>query len=79
MLIPGETASNAGDYLTDQLGAGHQREHTDALYFWIPEQVQDEDFSIKKEKNCANMGKMLFIVLVLQCCSIGKIGIPQNP
>ena len=39
----------------DQLEAIHQREHKDALYFWIPEQVQDEDFSVKKEKNCAQM------------------------
>ena len=28
--------------------ATHQTEHKDARYFWIPEQVQDEDFSVKK-------------------------------
>ena len=33
-----------------QLEAIHQREHKDARFFWIPEQVQDKDFSIKKER-----------------------------
>ena len=58
-LIQSETALNAGEtenYWVDQLEAIHQREHKDAWYFWIPEQVPDEDFSIKKEKNCANIG-----------------------
>ena len=56
MLIQSETALNAGEmenYSMDQLEAIHQREHTDARYFWIPEQDQDEDFSIKKDKSIA--------------------------
>ena len=32
---------------------------------WIPEQVQDEDFSIKR-KNCANIGKQS----LLQYCNV---------
>ena len=59
-LIQSEKALNAGErenYSMGQLEAIHQREHKDARYFWTPEQVQDEDFSIKKEKNCANIGK----------------------
>ena len=43
------------DHSMDQLEATHQREHKVALYFWMPEQVQDKEFSIKKEKNCANL------------------------
>ena len=41
--------------LTDRLEAIHRREHKDIRYFGIQEQVRDEDFSIKKEKNCANV------------------------
>ena len=41
----------------DQLEATHQRGHKDARYFWIPEQVQDKDFSTNKEKNCAKYWK----------------------
>ena len=29
----------------------------DARYFRIPQQVQDEDVSFEKEKDCANIGK----------------------
>ena len=38
------------DHSMDQLEAIHQREHKDARYFLIPEQVQDKDFNIKKER-----------------------------
>ena len=79
-FIQSETALNAGEtenHSMDQLEATHQREHKDARYFWTPEQVQDEDFSIKKDKNCANIGKMPIIASVLQCCSNRKTGIPQ--
>ena len=63
----------------DQLEAIHQREHKDALYFWIPEQVQDEDFSVKKEKNCAQMlDRGPIIASVLQCSSNCKIGVLQG-
>ena len=51
-----ETALNAGvmwNSSTDLFEARHQREHKRCTILWIPEQVQDEDFSIKKEKNCA--------------------------
>ena len=69
MWIQSETAFNAGEtenHSVDQLEAIHQREHKDALYFfWIPEQVQDEDFSIEKEMDCANIGKRPIIASVL--------------
>ena len=54
MLIQSETALNAGE-TGNQSMATHQREHKDARYFWIPEQVQDEDFRIKEEKNRAQI------------------------
>ena len=79
--IQSETALNAGEKENsskDILEARNQREHKDVRCFWIPEQVQDEDFSIKKEKNCANCGKMPIIAPVLQCCSNCKIGILQD-
>ena len=66
------------NFSTDQLEARHQREHNDARYIWIPEQVQDEDFSIMREKNCANLGKRPIIASVLQCCSHCNIGILQD-
>ena len=81
VLIQSETALNAGEkenYSMDQLEAVHQREHKDARYIWIPEQVQDEDFSIKKEKNCASTGKRPIIASVLQCRANFKIGILQD-
>ena len=53
------------DHSMDQVEAIHQREHNDARYFSIPEQVQDKDFSIKKEQNCANIGRMPIIASVL--------------
>ena len=58
--IQSRTALNAGETensLTDRLEEEQQREHKDMRDFWIPEQVQDDDFSIKKEKNCAKAGK----------------------
>ena len=76
MLIQSETALNAeekANYSKDQLEAIHQKEHKHARYFWIPEQVQHEDFSNKKEKNCGNIGKRPTIAPVLQCCSNCKI------
>ena len=45
--------------------------------FWIQEQVRDEDVSIKKEKNCANVATKPIVASVLQCCSIRKIGVLQ--
>ena len=66
------------DHSMDQLEALHQREHKDARYFWTPEQVQDKDFSIKKEKNCANIGRMPIIASVLLCCSNSKMGVLQG-
>ena len=80
MLIQSETAFNAGEtknHSMDQLEALHQREHKDALYFWILEQVQDEDFCIEKEKDCANIGKEPIIASVLLGCSNGKMGVLQ--
>ena len=68
VLIQSETALNAGEtenHSMDQLEAIQQREHKDSRYFWIPEQVQDHDFSIKKEKNCANIGRIPIIASVL--------------
>ena len=62
----------------DQLEAVRQREHKDARYFWIPEPIQDEDISIKKEKNYANIGKRPIIASVLQCYSNCKIGVLQS-
>ena len=70
------TALNVGETensLTDRLEAGHPREHRDVRYFWIQEQVQDEDFSIKKEKNCANVGTKPIFASVLPCCLNCKI------
>ena len=55
-----------GNHSTALLEVGHQREHRDERYFWIQEQVQDEDFSVRKEKNCANVGKKPIIASVLQ-------------
>ena len=80
VLIQSETALNAGeeDHSMDQLEATHQRKHKDARYFWIPEQVQGKDFSMKKEKNCANIGRMPITASVLQCCSNGKMGVLQG-
>ena len=73
MLIQGATALNAGEtenHSMDQLEAIHQREHKDARYFRIPEQVQDEDVSITKEKDCTNIGKGQSL---LQCCNVIQI------
>ena len=81
MLIQSETALNAGEtenHSMDQLEAIHQREHKDARYFRIPEQVQDEDVSVEKEKDCANIGKRPIIASVLQCYSNCQIGAPQG-
>ena len=69
--IQSGTALNAGETensLTDRLEAEQQREHKDVRDSWIQEQVQDEDFSIIKEKNCANVGKKPIVASVLQCC-----------
>ena len=79
VLIQSETALNAGERgsFDGSIGSKTQREHKDALYFWVPEQVQDKDFSIKKELNCANIGRMPIIASVLLCCSNGKMGVLQ--
>ena len=72
--IQSVTALNVGETensLTDRLKAGQQREHKDMRYFWIQEQVRDEDFSIKKEKNCANVGtKPIFASVLQQHCKL---------
>ena len=72
--IQSVTALNVGETvnsLTDRLEAGQQREHKDMRYFWIQEQVRDEDFSIKKEKNCANVGtKPIFVSSLQQHCKL---------
>ena len=47
------TALNVGETvnsLTDQLEARHQREHRDVRYFWIQEQVRDEDFTVSRRR-----------------------------
>ena len=67
--IQSATAWNVGETensLSDRLETGQQREHNDMRYFWIQEQVQDEDFSNKKEKNCANVGTTPIFASVLQ-------------
>ena len=68
------TALNVGETensLTDRLKAGQQREHKDMLYFRTQEQVREEDFSIKKEKNCANVGmKPIFASVLQQHCKL---------
>ena len=46
--------------------------------FWIPEQVQDEDFSIEKEKDCSNFGKRPIVASVLQGFLNCKIGVLQG-
>ena len=81
VLIQSETALNAGETENpsmDQLEAIHHRDPKDARYFRIPEQVQYEDFSIKKEKNCAAIGKMPIIASVLQCYSNCIFGVLQG-
>ena len=72
------TALNVGETensLADQLKVGQQTKHKDMRYFWMQEQVRDEDFSIKKEKNCVNVGTKPTIASVLQQhgkkCKIG--------
>ena len=66
-LSGGETENS----LTDRLEAGQQMEHKDMRYFWIQEQVRDEDFSVKKEKNCANVGtKPIFASVLQQPCKL---------
>ena len=62
----------------DQLEALHQREQRCTVLFWIPEQVQDEDLSIEKEKDCANVGKRPIIASVLSAFLKRKIGVLQG-
>ena len=79
--IQSVTTLNIGDMensSTDRLEAGHQREHKDVRYFWIQEQVRDEDFSIKQGRNYAYVGTKPIFTLELQCCSNRKIGILQT-
>ena len=73
--IQSVTALNIGETensLTDQLEASQQGEHKDMPYLWILEHVRDENFSIKKEKNCVNIGTepIFTSVLLLQCCKL---------
>ena len=80
--IQKEAALNVGETensSTDRLEARHRREHKDVRDFWIQKQVRNEDFSIKKEKNCAHVGTKPIFASVLQCCSNCKIGIPHTP
>ena len=79
--IQSVTALNVGETensLTDRLEAGQQREHKDMRDFWIQEQVRTEDFSITKEKNCANVVTKPIVASILQCSSNCKIGILQD-
>ena len=75
--IQSVTALNVGETensLTDRLEAGQQREHKAMRYFWTQEQVRDEDFSIKKEKNCANVGtKPIFASVLQQHCKFAGL------
>ena len=68
--IQSETALNAGETeasSTDQLGARRRGE-----------QVQDEDFSIKKEKNYADVAAEPIVASVPHFCSNCKVGILQD-
>ena len=56
--IQSRTALNAGEMenlVTDHLEAVQQREHGNTREFQGTQQVRDEDVSIKKEKNRANV------------------------
>ena len=72
--IQSVTSLNVGETensLTDRLKAGQQTKHKDMRYFWIQEQVRVEDFSIKDEKNCANVGtKPSFASVLQQHCKL---------
>ena len=72
--IQSVTALNVGETensLTNQLKARQQTKHKDMRDFWIQEQVRDEDFSIKKENNCANVGtKPIFASVLQQHCNL---------
>ena len=48
MKIEIQSDCSTANSLTDRLGAGQRTKHIDTRYFWIQEQVQDEDLSIKK-------------------------------
>ena len=59
MKIEIQSDSSTPNSLTDRLGAGQRTKHIDTRFFWIPERVQDGDFSIKKvptANNCADVG-----------------------
>ena len=71
--IQSVTALNVGETensLTDRLDAGQQTKHKDMRYFWTQEQVRDEDFSIKKEKNCANVETKPILASAPQQCKL---------
>ena len=72
--IQSATAWNVGETensLTDRLGAGQRTKNKNMRYFRIQEQVQDEDFRNKKEKNCANVGtKPIFASVLQQHCKL---------
>ena len=68
MKIEIQSDSSTANSSTDRLGTG-QRTNSDSRYFWIQEQVQDGDLSIKKvlaAKNCADVGTKLVSASVLQ-------------
>ena len=65
-LKVGETENS----LADRLKVGQQTKLKDMRYFWMQEQVRDEDFSIKKEKNCANVGPKPTIASEQQHCKM---------
>ena len=61
-LNVGETETSS----TDRLEARHQREHKDVRYFLIQNKVEAKtSFSVKKEKNCANVGTKPMFASVL--------------
>ena len=48
------------------MGAGQRTKHIDTRYLWIPEQVRDEDFSIKKKRIAQILEKRPTVASVLQ-------------
>ena len=67
-----------GDFFDGSIGSGTAEGTQKHARLLEQEHVQDEDFSIKKEKNSANVGEKPIIASVLQCCLNCKIGIQQD-
>ena len=69
MKVEIQSDSWTANSLTDRLGAAQRTKHTDTLYFWKQERVQDGDLSIQKvptAKNCADVGTKPVSASVLQ-------------